>query len=76
MHTLGILVTIKDRLNATAYVVIVVDYLSEFMTSVHYVMADNSSRISQSVVNKKLWHIGLSNTATEKSFKARSERVK
>ncbi len=52
-HTLGLLVQIEHRLNATAYLSIVADHVHAFMTTVYPSSDATSSRIMHHVTKLK-----------------------
>uniref|UniRef100_A0A9J8C660 Transposable element Tc1 transposase n=1 Tax=Cyprinus carpio carpio TaxID=630221 RepID=A0A9J8C660_CYPCA len=52
-HTLGPLVPIEHRLNATAYLSIVADHVLPFMTTVDHLLMATSSRIMHHVTKLK-----------------------
>ncbi len=52
-HTLGPLVPIDHRLNATAYLSIVADHVHPFMTTVYHLLMAISSRIMHHVTKLK-----------------------
>ncbi len=60
-HTLGSLVPIEHRLNATAYLSIVADYVHPFMTTVYPSSDATSSRIMQHVSKIKSSQTGFLN---------------
>ncbi len=64
-HTLGPLVPIEHRLNATAYLSIVADHVHPFMTTVYLLMA-TSSRIMHHVTKLKSSQTGFLNTVVGK----------
>jgi len=59
-HTLGLLVPITHRLNATAYLSIVSDHVHPFMATMHPLIA-TSSRIMHHVTKLESFQIGLLN---------------
>ncbi len=60
-HTLGPLVPIEHRLNATAYLSIVADHVHPFMTTVYHLLMATSSRIMLHVTKLKSSQTGFLN---------------
>ncbi len=60
-HTLGLLVPIEHRLNATAYLSIVADHVLPFMTTVYHLLMATSSRIMHHVTKLKSSQTGFLN---------------
>ncbi len=60
-HTLGPLVPIEHRLNATAYLSIVADHVHLFMTTVYHLLMATSSRIMHHVTKLKSSQTGFLN---------------
>ncbi len=60
-HTLGLLVPIEHRLNATAYLSIVADHVHPFMTTVYHLPMATSSRIMHHVTKLKSSQTGFLN---------------
>ncbi len=60
-HTLGPLVPIEHRLNATAYLSVVADHVHPFMTTVYHLLMANSSRIMHHVTKLKSSQTGFLN---------------
>ncbi len=60
-HTLGPLVPTKHRLNATAYLSIVADYVHPFMNTVYQLLMATSSRIMLHVTKLKSSQTGFLN---------------
>ncbi len=60
-HTLGPLVPIEHRLNATAYLSIVADHVHPFMTTVYHLLMATSSRIMYHVTKLKSSQTGFLN---------------
>ncbi len=60
-HTLGPLVPIKHRLNATAYLSNVVDHVHPFMTTVYHLLMATSSRIMHHVTKLNSSQTGFLN---------------
>ncbi len=60
-HTLGPLVPIEHRLNATDYLSIVADYVHPFMTTVYHLLMTTSSRIMHHVTKLKSSQTGFLN---------------
>ncbi len=60
-HTLGPLVPIEHRLNATAYLSIVVDHVHPFMTTVYHLLMATSSRIMHHVTKLNSSQTGFLN---------------
>ncbi len=60
-HTLGPLVPIERRLNATTCLSIVADHVHPFMTTVYHLLMDTSSRIMHHVTKLKSSQTGFLN---------------
>ncbi len=60
-HTLGALVPIEHRLNATVYLSIVADHVHPFMTTVYHLLMTTSSRIMHHVTKLKSSQTGFLN---------------
>ncbi len=60
-HTLGPLVPIEHRLNATAYLSIVADHVHPFMTTVYHLLMTTSSKIMHHVTKLKSSQTGFWN---------------
>ncbi len=60
-HTLGPLVPIEHRLNATAYRSIIADHVHPFMTTVTHLLMATSSRLMHHVTKLKSYQTGFLN---------------
>ncbi len=60
-HTLGLLVQIEHRLNATVYLSIVADHVHPFMTTVYHLLMATSTRIMHHVTKLKSSQTGFLN---------------
>jgi len=60
-HTLGPLVPIEHRLNATVYLSIDADHVHPFITTVYHLLMATSSRIMHRVTNLKSSQTGFLN---------------
>ncbi len=60
-HTLGPLVPIEQRLNATVYLSIVADHVHPFITTVYHLLMATSSRIMHHVTKSKSSQTGFLN---------------
>ncbi len=67
-HTLGLLVPIEHRLNATAYLSIVADHVHLFMTTVYHLLMATSSRIMHHVTKLKSSQTGFLNMTTSSLY--------
>ncbi len=66
-HTLGFLVPIEHRLNATAYLSNVADHVHPFMNTVYHLLMTTSSRIMHRVTKLKPSQTGFLRTKEPKT---------